>query len=392
MPILFYLLAVAVFAQGTSEFVLAGILPSIATDLQVPLSQAGLLTSGFAFGMVIGAPVMAAASRRVTPRWTLSGFLSLFIVAHVIGALTDSFSVLLCTRVVAALGNAGFLAVALSMVVRIVPPGRQTRALSVILSGTTLALVAGVPAGAFIGDVLDWRATLWAIVLLCLPALVAVLLVTPSRSDSTDPRRLASNVRIELAALRERPVQLNMLLAILVNAATFCAFTYLAAIATGPARITEGAVPLLLVVFGGGAFFGVTVAGRFGDRYWHRLINWSTPLLLAGWVLMSLTVTSTAAFWLFTFLQGIFSFTLGSTLVARIVATAQAAPTMGGSFATAALNIGAIIGPITGGAAIAAFGVRGPLAVSAVLVLIALVCWLAAVRLSRSTAATNPLQ
>lgn len=144
MPILFYLLAVAVFAQGTSEFVLAGILPSIATDLQVPLSQAGLLTSGFAFGMVIGAPVMAAASRRVSPRWTLSVFLILFIVAHVIGALTDSFSVLLCTRVIAALGNAGFLAVALSMVVRIVPPGRQTRALSVILSGTTLALVAGV--------------------------------------------------------------------------------------------------------------------------------------------------------------------------------------------------------------------------------------------------------
>lgn len=107
---------------------------------------------------------------------------------------------------------------------------------------------------------------------------------------------------------------------------------------------------------------------------------------------MSLTVTSTAAFWFFTFLQGIFSFTLGSTLVARIVATAQAAPTMGGSFATAALNIGAIIGPITGGAAIAAFGIRGPLAVSAVLVLIALVCWLAAVRLWRLTAATNPLQ
>src|SRR5699024_12568629 len=148
-------------------------------------------------------------------------------------------------------------------------------------------LVAGVPAGAFIGDVLDWRATLWAIVLLCLPALVAVVLVMLSRSGSTDPRGLASNVRIELAALRERPVQLNMLFAILVNAATFCAFTYLAAIATGPARITEGAVPVLLAVFGGGAFFGVTVAGRFGDRFWHRLINWCITHIVDGFVRFS---------------------------------------------------------------------------------------------------------
>src|SRR5690625_7942841 len=105
MPILFYLLAVAVFAQGTSEFVLAGILPSIATDLQVPLSQAGLLTSESAFGVVIGAPVMTAASRRASPRWTLCGFLILFILSHVIAALSDSFSVLLCTLVIAALGD-----------------------------------------------------------------------------------------------------------------------------------------------------------------------------------------------------------------------------------------------------------------------------------------------
>src|SRR5699024_1373290 len=117
-----------------------------------------------------------------------------------------------------------------------------------------------------------------------------------------------------------------------------------------------------------------------------------TALLLAGWVLMSLTVTSTAALWSFTFLPGIRSFTLGSTLLARAVAPAPPAPTMGGPSAPAALPSRAILGPRTGRAALAPDCVLGPLAVSAVLVLIALVCWLVAAPLSRSTAATNPLQ
>src|SRR5690625_3718529 len=98
MPFLLYLLALAVFAQGTSEFVLAGLLPSIADDLAVSLSQAGLLTSAFAVGMVIGAPVMAAGGRRLSPRWTMTAFLAVFVVVHIVGAVTDSFTVLLLTR------------------------------------------------------------------------------------------------------------------------------------------------------------------------------------------------------------------------------------------------------------------------------------------------------
>ncbi|MDN6325112.1 MAG: MFS transporter, partial [Corynebacterium sp.] len=102
MPALFYLLALAVFAQGTSEFVLAGLLPGIAGDLDVSLGQAGLLTAAFAVGMIIGAPTMAAVTRRLSPRRTLTGFLLLFIIMHVIAALTGSFVVLLVSRIIAA--------------------------------------------------------------------------------------------------------------------------------------------------------------------------------------------------------------------------------------------------------------------------------------------------
>lgn len=147
MPFALYMLALAVFVMGTSEFMLAGLLPAIATELDVSVGTAGLLTSAFAVGMVIGAPVMAAFARRWPPRLTLIVCLIVFAGSHVIGAMTPVFSLLLITRVLSALANAGFLAVALSTATTLVPANQKGRALSILLSGTTIATVVGVPAG-----------------------------------------------------------------------------------------------------------------------------------------------------------------------------------------------------------------------------------------------------
>jgi DHA1 family chloramphenicol resistance protein-like MFS transporter len=381
MPALLYLLALAVFAQGTSEFVLAGLLPGIATDLDVSVGQAGLLTSAFALGMALGAPVMAAVGRRWSPRWTLTAFLALFIAAHVLGALTDSFNVLLLSRVVAALANAGFLAVALSTVAQVVPTERQARGLAVILGGTTLALVAGVPAGALVGDVLGWRSTLWAIVALCLPALIAVAVAAPTRT-ADEGRDARATVRHELAVLRTRPLQVALLLGVLVNGATFCSLTYLAVMATGPEGLTERAVPGLLAVFGIGAFLGVTVAGRFADQHWHRIIDLTLPALVVGWALLALSFSSPVALWITVGAQGGLSFALGSTVIGRIVATARSAPTLGGAYATVALNLGAVVGPVIGSLALDLSGGRGPALASSVLVVLAGGVWLTARRRS----------
>lgn len=376
MPAVLYFLALAVFAQGTSEFVLAGLLPDIALDLGVSLRQTGSLTSAFAVGMVIGAPTMAAVSRRLSPRWTLAGFLAVFIAVHIIGALTDDFGVLFTTRVIAAFANAGFLAVTLSTVTRLVSPARQARALSVILGGTTLALIIGVPMGALVGSALGWRATLGAIAAISLPALVAVAITTPTRAGDRAPATKEQTLAREFGALRARPVKLTMMLAILVNAATFCSFTYLAVVASGPAGITEAQIPLLLAVFGIGAFGGVTLSGMYADAHWQRMIGVSGPLLLLGWGLFALLFEQPVAIWMLALVQGVLSFALGSTLIARIVASASdTAPAMGGSFATVALNLGAVIGPIAGGFALEVTGVRGPLLVSTVFSLVAVVVW-----------------
>lgn len=226
MPALLNFLALAVFAQGTSEFVLAGLLADIAADLGIPLAEAGLLTTAFAVGMVLGAPVMAIFARRLSARTALTSFLIVFVAAHIAGALTGSFPVLLLTRVIAAVANAGFLAVALALIVRIVEARRRARAVGVIVAGTTLALIAGVPAGAVLGAAFGWRSALWAIAVLCVPALFAVLTAPSGNEGEQRPTLLA-----ELAVLRSRPVLGVIAVTVLVNAATFGAFTYLAVVA-----------------------------------------------------------------------------------------------------------------------------------------------------------------
>ncbi|MGH8878687.1 MAG: MFS transporter, partial [Stackebrandtia sp.] len=248
MPLPLYLLAVAVFAMGTSEFMLAGLLPDIAVSFDVSVGTAGLLTSAFAVGMVVGAPLMAGLARRWPARTSLLAFVAVFAATHVVGAVTASFPVLLATRVVAALANAGFLAVALAIATTLVASDHKGRALAVLLSGTTVATIAGVPGGAALGSLLDWRATFWAIAVVCLPAALGVMTGIPARGATAEQDSSADRpLRTEIAELAKPRLMLVMLLGALVNGATFATFTFLAPIVTNTAGLAEMWVPVALV-------------------------------------------------------------------------------------------------------------------------------------------------
>lgn len=370
MPFALFLLGVAVFAQGTSEFMLAGLVPDIARDMGVSVPSAGALTSAFAVGMVVGAPLMAGLARRWSRRGALLGFLLVFLGVHVVGAVTDSFGVLLATRVVGALANAGFLAVALVTAVHMVEPDAKGRATSTLLGGVTLACVVGVPAGALLGQLWGWRAAFWAVALVSVPAVVAVVRSVPGgAADSARPA-----LRGELRSLRSPRLQVALLLGALVNGATFCAFTYLAPLVTKVTGLESGWVPVVLALFGAGSFVGVGVGGRFADRRPGVVLGAGGVALCLGWGAFALGAGNAGVVLGLVFAQGALSFGVGSTLISQALYAAPDAPTLGGGFATAAFNVGAALGPWLGGTAIGAgLGYRSPLWVSAVLVALSLV-------------------
>ncbi|MFE5996102.1 Cmx/CmrA family chloramphenicol efflux MFS transporter [Streptomyces sp. NPDC056454] len=388
MPLPLYLLALAVFAMGTSEFMLAGLLPDIASDLDVTVGTAGMLTSAFAIGMVVGAPLVAALARTWPRRPVLLGFVLVFATAHVMGAVTTSFPVLFATRVVAALANAGFLAVALTAATMLVSPGRKGRALAVLLSGTTVATIAGVPGGAVLGTALGWRATFWAVAALCLPAALGILKGIPAGRDEDEATGRPA-LRVELAQLTRARLVLVMLIGALVNAATFASLTFLAPVVTDSAGLGRLWVSVALVLFGAGSFVGVTLAGRLSDRSPGLVIAVAGPLLLIGWPALAVLANEPVSLFALVFVQGVLSFALGSTLITRVLYEAGGAPTMAGSYATAALNVGAAVGPVIAAASLGTgAGVLGPLWASGVLVAAALLIafpLLAVITADRST-------
>ncbi|MFF0435532.1 Cmx/CmrA family chloramphenicol efflux MFS transporter [Streptomyces sp. NPDC004327] len=372
MPLPLYLLAVAVFAMGTSEFMLAGLVPDIASDLDVTVGTAGTLTSAFAIGMIVGAPLVAALARTWSRRSSLLGFILAFAAAHAVGALTTSFPVLFATRVVAALANAGFLAVALAAAATLVAPDKKGRALAVLLSGTTIATVAGVPGGAVLGTLFGWRATFWAVAALCLPAALGILKGIPA-GRAKGQERGGPALRAELAQLARPRLLVVMLLGALVNAATFAGLTFLAPVVTGTAGLGELWISVALVLFGVGSFAGVTVAGRLSDRHPGRVVAVGGPLLLVGWPALAVLADEPVALLALVFVQGALSFALGGTLITRVLYEAAGAPAMAGSYATAALNVGAAVGPFVAAATLGtAAGNLGPLWSSGLLVAVAL--------------------
>lgn len=354
MPVVVFVLSAAVFAQGTSEFMLSGLLARIAADTGVSVGAAGLLTSLFAVGMVVGAPLMAMVA--LPRRTAMIGFLAAFGVSHVVGALTTDFAVLLGTRLVAAVANAGFLAVALAGLPVLVPAAAVGRATSVILSGVTLACVVGVPAGTVLGQALGWHAAFWAVAVVSVVALGPLWVLT-SRVTLDAPASDGAVWR-EWSVLGDRRLAVVVGLGVLVNAATFAAFTYLGTIAGAVGSVW---VPVTLALFGVGAFAGVTVAGRVGER----LITVGTVVLVGMWLAAVPAVRVLPGLLVAAVVTGACAFGVGSALIGAIVRrAAPAAPRVAGALATTAFNVGAVAGPVAAGVAVDAEGATAALWVS----------------------------
>ncbi|WP_067813142.1 Cmx/CmrA family chloramphenicol efflux MFS transporter [Nocardia inohanensis] len=351
MPVVVFVLAVAVFAQGTSEFMVSGLLERISSDVGVSLGTAGLLTSLFAAGMVLGAPLMAMAAGRLPVRYSVAAFLALFCAAHIVGAVATGFGVLLVTRVVAAVANAGFLAIVLAALPGLVGPALIGRATSVVVSGVTVACIAGVPAGTWLGQVWGWRSTFWAVAVISAAVLVPVWVML-GRDARNDDRPQALSMWREWAVVVRPPVRVAVIAGILVNAATFAGFTYLGTITVGAAGNARW-VPLVLALFGIGSFAGVTLTGRFSDSHRRGIITAGTVVLVGVWLLAALTAHSLIAVMVMSVVTGALAFGIGSTLIATIVRTAApAAPRIAGALATTAFNIGAVLGPVSAGLAV----------------------------------------
>ncbi|MFJ6833029.1 Cmx/CmrA family chloramphenicol efflux MFS transporter [Streptomyces sp. NPDC091209] len=348
MPLSVYILALSVFALGTSEFMLSGLLQPIAHDMGVTIPRAGLLISAFAIGMVVGAPLLAVATLRLPRRTTLVALIAVFGLGQVAGALAPGYAVLFVSRVVSALACAGFWAVGAAVAIAMVPVTSRARALAVMIGGLSIANVLGVPAGAFLGEGLGWRAAFWAVGAASAVALVGIVTLVPPIPPPAERPRL----RRELLIYRDRRVWLAIGTIALTAAGVFCAFSYLAPLLTDVAHLDKGWVPTVLALFGVGAVIGTTLGGRFTDAHLFRMLITGMAADTAVLVAFAFLGRYAVAAVLLSFLLGVACFSTAPALNARMFDVAGAAPTLAAATTTAAFNLGNAAGPWLGGTVI----------------------------------------
>lgn len=387
MPLAVYILGLSVFALGTSEFMLSGLLEPIAEDMDVSIPSAGLLISAFAIGMVVGAPLLAVATLRLPRKTTLVALITVFGAGQVAGALAPTYEVLFASRVISALACAGFWAVGAAVAIAMVPTTSRARALAVMIGGLSIANVLGVPAGAFLGEHLGWRSAFWAVGAASAVALVGVVALIPRIPLPERRPRLKG----ELSIYRDRQVWLSIAVTALAAGGVFCAFSYLAPLLTDVAGLPDGWVPTVLALFGLGALVGTTVGGRVADAHLFGVLLSGTAASTVLLVALALLASSPVAVIALSFLLGVSAFYTAPALNARMFNVAGAAPTLAGATTTAAFNLGNTGGPWLGGTVIdAGLGFASTAWAGAGMTLVAIVLVAVSLRLhSRSRVVTG---
>lgn len=347
-----YVLGLSVFALGTSEFMISGLLEPMARDLDVSIPQAGMLVSAFAIGMVVGAPLLAAATLRLPRRTTLVVLLTVFALGQVVGALAPTYGVLFVSRVVSALACAGFWAVGAAVAISLVPVNGRARAMAIMVGGLSVANVFGVPAGAFLGQQWGWRSAFWAVAVLSAVGLVGVLAMVPRTKPPTGADRPV--LRRELRIYRDRQVWIAIAVTALNAGALFSLFSYLSPLLTKVAGMEESAVPTVLALFGVGALIGTFVGGRVADAHLFgtMYLGIGSSALVLG--LLALTASNPVAAVTLSLVLGVTTFFTAPAINARMFNVAGAAPTLAGGTTTASFNIGNTVGPWLGGLVISA--------------------------------------
>lgn len=375
MPIALWALAAGAFGIGTTEFVIMGLLPQMGTDLGVSLSSAGLLVTGYALGVVVGAPPVTIFTSRMPRKSLLLSLMVIFTLGNLACALAPDYGTLMAARVLTSLAHGAFFGVGSVVATSLVRPDKQASAIALMFTGLTLANVLGVPFGTWLGQIWGWRATFWAVTAVGVAAMIALAVWLPKSRGAHQP-----DLKRELRALSRPQVLLGFAMTVLGFGGVFTAFTYIAPLLTELTGFSAQAVSPILLLFGVGLVAGNTLGGKLADRRLMPTLIGSLAFLAIVLALFSVTVHYKVAAVITVAILGGAAFATVPALQMRVLEKAGGAPNLASAFNIAAFNLGNAIGAWLGGVTID----HGPglaatplvaAAVTALGLLIALVSW-----------------
>jgi DHA1 family inner membrane transport protein len=330
-------LFIAAFAFGTTEFVIAGVLPEVADGLQVGVPAAGYLVSAYALGIAIGGPLLTILTARVPRRALIVGLTLAFVIGQAACALAPDFVSMLAFRFATAIAHGCFFGVAMVVAVSLVPPAERGRAVAIVLAGLTVSNIVGVPAGTAIGNLWGWRSTFWAMFALGIVATAAAVTMLPrTAAPSARPVGLGAEVRV----LARQQVWTSLIIMLMLMMAQFVPFTYITPLLRNVTHLAEDTVPWMLLLVGLGSTLGVFAGGRLADGNLMRglvvLLLVQAVSLLAIYLASPYALPMAAALTVW----GALSFSIGTAVQTRILAWTADAPNLASSLIPSGFNVG----------------------------------------------------
>jgi DHA1 family inner membrane transport protein len=350
MPLALYALTAGAFGIGVTEFVIMGLLIDVSKDLGVSISAAGLLISGYAFGVVIGAPILGAISGKWSKKTLLMALMVVFTIGNLACAIAPDYWTLMAARVLTAFAHASFFGVGSVVATSLVAPNKKASAIAIMFTGLTVANILGVPFGTWLGQAYGWRSTFWAVTLIGVAAFAVIALLVPKDKPSDTQEEAPQGV---LAVLGRRAVLLGLLTTVLSWVGVFAGFTYIAPILTQITGFSEAAVSPILLVFGGGLVIGNLAGGWLADRHLMPTIVGSLIALAVVLLAMTAVIHQPVLMVIAIALFGAAAFATVAPLQMWVLAKAEGAGQgLASSFNIAAFNLGNAIGAWLGGAVI----------------------------------------
>ena len=384
MPLALLALTISAFAIGTTEFVIVGLIPTIASDVGVSVPTAGLLVSLYALGVAIGAPVLTALCAKMPRKQLLIALMAVFTLGNLLAWASPNYSTLIAARVLTGLTHGVFFSIGSTIATSLVPKEKAASAIATMFGGLTVALVTGVPLGTLIGQHFGWRDTFLVVSALGVAALLASLLFVPHRLAQSRPASLLD----QLAVLQQPRLLLVYAMTATGYGGTFIAFTFLASLLQEVTGFQDSAISLLMLVYGASVAVGNIWGGRLADRKGPvRALQIIFTLLALVLFTLTFTITSKVGTVITVLAWGAVAFGNVAGLQSYVVQQAQRfapkAVDVASGLNIAAFNIGIAFGAWAGANVVQELGLVHTPWIGALLVLLALILTTLSGRLDR---------
>lgn len=377
-PIAIWMLAIGAFAIGMTEFVIMGLLPNIARDFDVTVSQAGQLITGYALGVAIGGPIIVMLTIKWNRKYLLIVLMGIFIIGNLTASFSPNYGFMMTSRIITSLAHGSFFGIGSILAASMVRPEKRASAMALMFMGLSMSNILGVPFGTLIGQNFGWPMTFIIISIIGALALIGIIIFVPMQRET-----IKSSVLNELQILKEKRLWLTLAVTLFGYSSVFAYFTYISTVLIDVSNVQENLISYLLIIFGIGVTLGNVVGGKLADWNLNKALKIIFIVFILYFILLYFVQMNSILMVAGIFFFGLIGFSMSPSLQFKSTLISQDAPTLASTLNQSAFNLGNALGAFIGGVVVTNLPIASLSLIAPILTVIGLIFLLVSIRVEK---------